>query len=206
MRGAHPQAFLPAIEAEERAEERPFPVYRLRHWESSFSGLVAGVTAAGPEADFSASRGPAWSFVERVDHLANQLGLPAAAWGRQVHGAEVTQVDDAPPRGICSPGQSDGLLCCRDGLLLIVTVADCVPVYLLDPSRQVLSLLHAGWRGAAAGILNSGVSAARAAYGSQPSDLYLHLGPSICEGCYEVGPEVLRAFGRAFGPVRPAHR
>ncbi len=182
---------------ERRSTETPFPLYRLDSWEEAFEGVAAGVTEAAVDADFSAARQDAWTFLDRIEGLAGQLGFPTAVWARQVHGVQVCSADAGPPRGFFSPGEADGLVAGREDLLLLVTVADCVPIYLLEPRSHVIGLLHAGWRGAAAGILQRGLDAMRAAYGTAPADLYLHLGPSICGECYEVGPEVLSHFGRS---------
>ncbi len=181
--------------SERRSAGSPFPLYRLDSWEEAFDGVAAGITAAAADSDFFAARQSAWVFIERVEGLAGQLGFGAAAWARQVHGVEVCIADGAS-YGVVSPGEADGLVARRADLLLLVTVADCVPVYLLEPSRGVIGLLHAGWRGAAGGILEQGLAALRATYDAEAGDLYLHLGPSICGECYEVGPEVLRRFGR----------
>jgi YfiH family protein len=86
-------------------------------------------------------------------------------------------------------------------LLLGVTVADCVPVYLADPVRRLIALLHAGWRGTAAGILDHGV-ALLVSHGARVDDLVMHAGVGICGACYEVGPEVLAAFGFASAGAR----
>jgi len=187
-----------AEESERRHPEEPFPQYRLRSWEAAFPGVICGVTEAREDADFGASGNSAWTFLERVEGLSSQLGFPAAAWARQVHGVEVRRADDVP-EGFTSPGEADGLLAGRVGALLIVTVADCVPVYILDPKRSAMALLHAGWRGASAGILRRGVEALGAEYGCRPQDLHVHLGPAICGRCYEVGREVLASFGGATG-------
>ncbi len=80
------------------------------------------------------------------------------------------------------------------GLLLAVTVADCVPVYLVDPIRRQVVLLHAGWRGLAAGILRVGLDLLRLK-GSPVEDLLLHCGVGICGRCYEVGSEVFAQCG-----------
>ena len=195
-----------AAEATERTEREStagsFSTYRLGSWEEAWPGIVCGVTAAAPEADFSASGLSAWTFLERVERLAEGLDLPAAVWARQVHGAAVRSVDEAPAAGFSSPGEADGLSTARADMLLILTVADCVPVYLLDPTRRAMALLHAGWRGAAAGILECGVELLGESYGSEASDLRLHLGPAICGDCYEVGDEVRKAFGRPADGIR----
>jgi len=81
------------------------------------------------------------------------------------------------------------------GLLLAVTVADCVPVFLVDPELRAIALLHAGWRSVAAGVLETGLAGLRSDYGTHAQHVVAHLGPSICGECYEVGPEVFRALG-----------
>jgi copper oxidase (laccase) domain-containing protein len=85
-------------------------------------------------------------------------------------------------------------------VLLAVTVADCVPVSLVDPVMRRVGLLHAGWRGTAAGVLERGVAAM--GEGASARALRVHLGPAICGLCYEVGPEVFAALGEP-APAEP---
>ena len=172
------------------------PAHRLAGWEEEHPGLRAGVTA-GPEAGdlgLASERTP-WEWLERMEEALAALGGRGIAVPRQVHGSRVVEV---PGRfeGVLVPGEADGLCTDETGTFLAVTVADCVPIFVLDPERRALALLHAGWRGAAAGVVEAGLSALTERYGSRRSDLRLHLGPSICGSCYEVGPEVPRALGR----------
>lgn len=187
---------------ERRHHEGLLSVYRLESWESAFPGLACGLTEAREGADFGVAATSAPTFLERVEDLSVQLGFGTSAWARQVHGTEVRRVEDAPS-GFASAGEADGLLLGRTGVLLIVIVADCVPVYLLAPRRGAMALLHAGWRGTSAGILRRGVEALLDEYGGGPEELHLHLGPAICGSCYEVGGEVLAAFGRGAAGVGP---
>jgi YfiH family protein len=69
-----------------------------------------------------------------------------------------------------------------------VTVADCVPVFIAHPSGRV-AIAHAGWRGTAAKVLPATLQRL-AANGISLSQVHVHLGPSICGRCYEVGPDV----------------
>ena len=78
-------------------------------------------------------------------------------------------------------------------------MADCVPVFLVDAGRRCVAAIHSGWRGTAQGITEAGIARMAAAWGSAPGDLWLHVGPSICGECYEVGPEV----HAAIHPDRP---
>jgi YfiH family protein len=77
------------------------------------------------------------------------------------------------------------------GTALAVTIADCVPVFIAHPAGSV-SLLHAGWRGTAAGILPKAI-AQLSTQALRADELHVHLGPAICGKCYEVGPEVAEA-------------
>lgn len=187
-------------EVREERREAGFPLFVNGRWEERFPGLAAGVTGAGegPDghpADFGLATTRAWDLLLRYEALAGRLGFPGVALPRQVHGDAVACVGPVPEGGLRFAGPADGLVTRGSGLLLAVTAADCVPVYLLHPGSGGLGLLHAGWRGVAAGILESGLRAMRARFGARPGELHLHLGPAICGDCYEVGPEVPRALG-----------
>ena len=128
----------------------------------------------------------------------------AAGWrsvvrSRQVHGAVTLVHTDLPP-GETVVGDGDGHVTRTPGLLLTVTLADCVPVFVADPVRKAVALFHAGWRGTAAGVVERGLSVMARESGSVPSDLLVHLGPAICGRCYEVGPEVFEALGETPPP------
>jgi hypothetical protein len=76
-----------------------------------------------------------------------------------------------------------------------VTVADCIPVYLTVPHKGAVALLHAGWRGTAAGVLERGVELLKWRGFAKASDIVMHCGVGICGACYEVGSEVATCFG-----------
>lgn len=120
----------------------------------------------------------------------------------QPHEADVVVHEGVGGAGLHLVDAADGHATAQPGVLLAVTVADCVPVFIVDERTRSVALLHAGWRGAAAGIVERGVEVMRRAFGSAPPDLFVHLGPSICGSCYEVGPEVFDALGRPV-PDRP---
>ncbi len=133
-----------------------------------------------------------WSTL--MDDL-RALGAPALATAGQVHGSEV--LVHAPGwRGWLRGKDTDGHATRSAGLALAVTIADCTPVFLVHPGGA-LSVLHAGWRGTAADILERGILTL-AELGAPADELSIHLGPAICGACYEVGPEVVQAvLGRA---------
>jgi hypothetical protein len=110
----------------------------------------------------------------------------------QVHGAHVARCEHAGEIPSC-----DGARSRVPGLLLTVRTADCIPVLLASPSEGI-ALLHAGWRGLVAGILEAG-----AATFSDPRRLHVLFGPAIGPCCYDVGPEVAAQFpSAALPPVR----
>lgn len=125
-----------------------------------------------------------------------------------VHGARVTRVDaPAPGTGPGAPAgdavglvpETDALITDRPGLALVVTTADCTPVYVVDPVRRAIGLAHAGWRGTAAAIAAGTVAAMEQAFGSRPQDLHAVIGPAIGACCYEVDEPVAAVFRRTHG-------
>ncbi len=92
----------------------------------------------------------------------------------------------------------DGLITDKEGLILVTSYADCVPLYFVDPVRRAVGLAHSGWRGTVAGMGRHMVQAMEEHFGSKPEDLYTAIGPSICQDCYEVSREVADAFWQLF--------
>lgn len=132
------------------------------------------------------------AVAENRRQLAAALGFPPdrVAIARQVHGADlVLHAGPQAPSPFAEPGsaipEADGHVTAETGLALLVFVADCVPVALSGPEGA--AMLHCGWRGLAGGILARGAAAVKATTAA--------IGPSIGPCCYEVGPEVLEAFG-----------
>src|SRR5262249_50815218 len=115
---------------------------------------------------------------------------------RQVHG---TRVVTASPEG--PPLEADGVATGPPGLALGVVTADCVPALLLARARRVVAAVHAGWRGAAAGVLESALGHLHTAFGVEPCEVEVALGPAIGPCCYRVGREVQTAFATRTGTL-----
>lgn len=96
------------------------------------------------------------------------------------------------------PPAGDGLLTAEPGILLTIRIADCLPVLMADPRRQVVAAVHAGWRGALGRVIEKAVGDMRRAFSSDPQELVVALGPSIRACCYDVGEEVVEAFHGSF--------
>jgi YfiH family protein len=128
---------------------------------------------------------------ENRNRLAAALGIDPelVLIGRQVHGAEVLRHDSpTEPSAYAEPApglpEADGHVTDQPGLAPLVFVADCLPVALSGP--RGVAMLHCGWRGLAAGIVQRGVEEVDAAAAA--------IGPGVGPCCYEVGTEVLDAF------------
>jgi YfiH family protein len=132
-----------------------------------------------------------------LQDVLSSFGVSRLATASQVHGIEVARHDGAW-RGWLRLRGVDGHMTTTPGTALAVTIADCTPVFIAHP-RGAIAALHAGWRGTAADILSVGCKLFTQA-GFPPEECVVHLGPSICGSCYEVGPEVLSAV-----TGRPAH-
>ena len=92
----------------------------------------------------------------------------------------------------------DGLITNVPGITLVTFYADCVPLYLVDPVHRAIGLSHSGWRGTVGRMGEVTLNAMKEAYGTRPEDTLCCIGPSICQDCFEVGPEVAEAFHEAF--------
>ena len=123
-----------------------------------------------------------------------QLGFEQYAAGEQVHGNAIAVLADSSPITPSPIAGVDGLITNRPGLCLGVQVADCGPVYLLDPVRRAVGLLHSGRKGTELGIVPAAIALMATAFGSIPSDLVVQLGPCIRPPLYETdfASEILR--------------
>jgi YfiH family protein len=134
---------------------------------------------------------------ERAHVIANRervaalVGIPRErfAQGRQVHETTVRRLQE-PPDPELELAPADGQATSAEGVAAIVLVADCLPIALATPGA--VAMLHGGWRGLAAGIVEEGVRALRELDGNGP--VAAAIGPGAGPCCYEVGEEVHAAF------------
>ncbi len=103
--------------------------------------------------------------------------------GRQVHGRDLAVVDAATQGTL---PDVDGLITASPGVCLGVYVADCGPVYLVDPVRRAIGLVHSGRKGSELGIAAAAVERMRDEFGSNPADMIVQLGPCIRPPHYEI--------------------
>ena len=170
----------------------------LGHYVSSRAGGVSqgelGTFNLGLRAGDDPER--VWANRRRLA-LAMGVSLDCLVFPSQTHSINVRRVV-----GPLKPGEladTDALITDAPGLCISVMSADCVPVLLYDPLHRAAAAVHAGWRGTVGKIVARTVMAMKDAFGSNPEDLIVGIGPSICADVYEVGEEVLTAVEDAFG-------
>jgi len=168
----------------------------------------AGGVSAGPYASLNLSLHvgdrPA-DVLENRRRAATALGADLAdmVFCNQSHGRHVHVVSAADRgRGSLSLADAiadtDAVVTSEPGIVLVVMVADCVPIVLYDPVAQVLACVHAGWRGTVARVSEAAVTAMRA-LGASPGNILAGLGPAISPDRYQVGAEVIAAAGQGLG-------
>jgi len=136
------------------------------------------------------------TVVENRARFAAALGA-RPVWLRQVHGVQVLRLRvgiDATDTPADAAWTDEPQLACA------VQVADCLPVLFALNDGRAVAAAHAGWRGLAAGVLEVTVAALCEGAGAQPAQVQAWLGPCIGPRQFEVGADVLRAFGHD-----PAH-
>jgi YfiH family protein len=133
--------------------------------------------------------------------------------GQQVHGRTVSDVEEAEvgAGAFADPGAAppiagaDGLLTSMQDVPLLLLFADCVPVVLVATApRRAIAVVHAGWRGALAGIAAEGARRLAASAGCEASELTAYIGPHIGACHYEVDETLLSQFVHAFGNIAAA--
>lgn len=125
---------------------------------------------------------------------AQALGVPPV-WLRQVHGTQVLRWRAGDAWQPEAP--ADAVWTTERGVACTVLVADCLPVLLALRDGSAVAAAHAGWRGLAAGVLQASVRALCEGSGARPHEVLAWLGPCIGAQAFEVGAEVLTAFGRS---------
>jgi YfiH family protein len=95
----------------------------------------------------------------------------------------------------------DALITDRKNISIGVTTADCVPILIYDPQKQVFAAIHAGWKGTVAKIAGKTVETMINLYDCRPENLLVGIAPCISQKYFEVGEEVVDAFREAGFPI-----
>ena len=150
----------------------------VRH---GFVGRIAGIDVATDRAE-ALNRLDA---AHRAIRFEFGLGDRVLATAEQVHGNQVAVIDRPLHREQCFDG-ADGLVTDQAAVSLGVYVADCCAVFIVDPKRRCLGLVHSGRKGTELAIVSRAIETMSTRFGSVPRDLVVQLGPSIRPPHYEV--------------------
>ena len=175
----------------------------VRHgFSTRLGGVSEGVYAS---MNLSFSRGDKEAAVqENYRRIARAIGFDweSVVTSDQTHTANVRVVTNRDKGcGLTKPRpyqDVDGMITNELGITLATFYADCVPLYLLDPVKKAIGLSHSGWKGTVGKIGKATVQAMEREYGTNPEDLIVAIGPSICQDCYEVSEDVIEEFQTAF--------
>jgi polyphenol oxidase len=136
-----------------------------------------------------------------AETVSLDVGVPARAGGsrgsgwllsvKQVHGTAALVVDRPLAEGDRFDGGWDALVTDQPGVTVAVRTADCVPVLVYDRRRTAVAAIHAGWRGAVAGIVPRTLELLVSRFKTEETDLRVSIGPSAGPCCYEVDEAVL---------------
>lgn len=172
-----------------------------------------GVGAAMSQRDGGVSSGP-WRSLnlgaavgdEPLAVAENRARWTAAlgarpVWLRQVHGVNVLRLSARSTAEAEEP--ADAVWTTERGLACNVQVADCLPVLLASRDGRAVAAAHAGWRGMAAGVLETTLGALRQGAGVDAGDVVAWLGPCIGPKQFEVGVDVLDSFGQSAASADP---
>lgn len=113
---------------------------------------------------------------------------------KQVHGKDIALVTDSRQEVI---ENVDGVVTNKKGIMFGVVTADCLPIAFYDPKKQIIGVVHAGYKGILKGILEEVVSSIEQ-LGGLTSNILVSIGPSIGICCYDVDKERVRSFSKAF--------
>lgn len=130
------------------------------------------------------------------------LSPDRAAVAGLVHGRRVVAVTGSEPAGAGGMRlipDCDGLVTDLVRFGLVVTAADCVPLFFYDPAVRAVGIAHAGWRGTVAGVASATVAAMVAHFGCRPASIHAAIGPSIGPCCFEVGEQVIEPLRQYYG-------
>ena len=159
---------------------------------------------------FTSASDTAWNYEDEkardnyVD-LGHQLGiaLDDMVKSKQTHTDIVKVVSrqnggDGILRPIDESQPYDGLITNEKNLLLCTVEADCVPVYFYDPVKEVIAMVHSGWKGTVKKISEITIKKMQKEFGCVSENMRVAIGPHICKDCYEVGEDVFEEFRHSF--------
>jgi hypothetical protein len=167
--------------------EAQLPVEHF-HALSALPGVVHGFTLRVPGIEMSHDKAEALARLDSVHReirAEHKVGAAPFITAQQIHGKEVAVVNDVISADKCFPN-CDGIIADQPGICLGIYVADCSAVYLVDPVRRAIGLVHSGKKGTELGVVPNAIKTMTAQFGSRPADIVVQLSPCIRPPHYEI--------------------
>ncbi len=177
------------------------PDWLLPDWQAPGAGALMTTRLGGASAaPFDSFNLGAAVGDDPASVAANRASLALAIGARpvflkQVHGSRVVRLSIADAQADASLHEADASITTEPGVACAVQVADCLPVLFAAPGGAAVGAAHAGWRGLAQGVLEATVKAVCQAAHCEPVEVQAWLGACIGPRQFEVGADVLEAFG-----------
>jgi len=180
----------------------------LEGFDHGFSARTGGVSKgffSSLNLSFTRPEEPA-NVTENYRLFCRAMGIPFERMVMDNYAHETTVLcvssEDAGRGYLREPLPScDGLVTNDPSITLITGHADCMAFYCVDPAKKAIGLAHAGWRGALGRIGANVIRQMTERFGTDPADVFVSVGPSICPTCFEVGRNVAESFEREFGDI-----
>jgi YfiH family protein len=215
-----PLRHLPTERNERRKPLRPLSVNPVRHpfpSEPPFDSITAAFTTrhlGKSKPPFASLNTGLHTDDDPINVIKNRklvfetlsLDPDSLTTAQQVHGEHVQKITEkergrgAEKYADAIP-ETDALITDVPNTPIGVFTADCVPIFLYDPERIAIGIVHAGWRSTVRGIARKTVARMSDEYGSNPAHMWAAFGPSIGPCCYEVGQDVFDAFNQGTEPI-----
>lgn len=110
----------------------------------------------------------------------------------QIHSNRVVYLSSS--MSLADMPAADAIVTDRKNVYIGVRTADCVPILVFDPERQIVAAIHAGYKGLLNGVIQNTINLMTSNFSSKPENLTVTIGPHICVDHYEVGFEVIQMF------------
>jgi len=181
--------------------------FTLEDWMQKFPNLMVGFTSKNggmSNSDFSSLNvgfhveDNKKSVCENRQHIARKLSFPLENWvgAQQTHEIKIAKVIKSDKGKGANEYENafkrtDGFFTFEHEMLLTLCYADCVPLYFFHPGSGAIGIAHAGWKGTVNGIAEEMIRSFQSE-GLKASDIFVAIGPSICENCYIVDDHVIK--------------
>lgn len=169
-----------------------FPILEKLGVKHCFSTRVGGVsTGKYSSMNLSYTNGDEKESVdENFRRICSVIGAEPKnlVLSKQTH---TTNIINVTKKGEIIPPDTDGLITDKEGAVLCLSFADCVPLIFYDPIKKVIASSHSGWRGTVGEIGRLTIERMQSDYGCNPENIVAVIGPSICMDCYEVDDTVI---------------